>query len=189
MRSHTGPALTPQRFTAEYLDRNTPVIIPHWNDMSRWYVARYWVKQGGKGGTDIDWEHLLREHGDEQVPVVSSAAVGDATTWKSSMSLQEYKTDYWSRPDRPYLKDWHACLALGGLELYELPVYFRDDWLNDWLEHLGSDYKFIYIGPAGSRTGVHTDVLHSNSWSAQLTGRKRYVSVSFSNHRSIRSWV
>ena len=85
------------------------------------------------------------------------------------------------------MKDWHACLALKDKHprLYELPPHFRDDWLNDWLaEKMKSsavststdgDYRFVYIGPAGSRTGVHTDVLHSNSWSAQLAGRKRWL--------------
>ncbi|KAG7668203.1 hypothetical protein Ndes2437A_g07333 [Nannochloris sp. 'desiccata'] len=35
-----------------------------------------------------------------------------------------------------------------------------------------SDYRFVYLGPRGSSTPLHTDVLHSHSWSANIAGRK-----------------
>lgn len=57
------------------------------------------------------------------------------------------------------------------------PFYCR---LNEWFEMNGaegwkSDYKFAYLGPAGSRTPLHADVLRSFSWSANLAGRKRWL--------------
>jgi hypothetical protein len=36
-------------------------------------------------------------------------------------------------------------------------------------------YRFLYLGPAGSFTGFHCDVLRSYSWSANIAGRKRWV--------------
>jgi hypothetical protein len=36
-----------------------------------------------------------------------------------------------------------------------------------------SDYRFLYLGPAGSWTPLHHDVLCSYSWSANVCGRKR----------------
>ena len=62
-------------------------------------------------------------------------------------------------------------------QLYDVPECFQDDFLNEYLERTsaGSDYKFVYMGPAGSRTCVHTDVLHSNSWSAQIAGTKLWL--------------
>jgi transcription termination factor Rho len=36
-----------------------------------------------------------------------------------------------------------------------------------------SDYRFVYLGPAGSWTGAHADVLRSYSWSANVCGKKR----------------
>lgn len=36
-----------------------------------------------------------------------------------------------------------------------------------------SDYRFVYVGPAGSWTPLHSDVLRSYSWSANVGGRKR----------------
>jgi hypothetical protein len=34
------------------------------------------------------------------------------------------------------------------------------------------DYRFLYLGPQGSSTPLHTDVLRSHSWSANIVGRK-----------------
>lgn len=35
-----------------------------------------------------------------------------------------------------------------------------------------SDYRFVYLGPQGSWTPLHADVLRSYSWSANVCGRK-----------------
>ena len=35
-----------------------------------------------------------------------------------------------------------------------------------------SDYRFVYLGPAGTSTPLHVDVLHSYSWSVNVVGRK-----------------
>jgi hypothetical protein len=118
------------------------------------------------------------------------------------------------------------------LQLYEVPPWFTDDWLNKYYDGLlaaqrgnhvdddsvmdaslpheqeeqgeadiddapdsnmcsGStssqgqgpgqevaevaDYRFVYLGPAGSWTPLHSDVLRSHSWSANVAGRKRQV--------------
>ncbi|GIL73240.1 hypothetical protein Vretifemale_3469 [Volvox reticuliferus] len=38
-----------------------------------------------------------------------------------------------------------------------------------------SDYRFCYLGPAGTWTPLHSDVLRSHSWSANVCGRKRWL--------------
>jgi len=38
-----------------------------------------------------------------------------------------------------------------------------------------ADYRFVYLGPAGSFTPLHADVLRSFSWSANVAGRKRWL--------------
>jgi JmjC domain, hydroxylase len=89
-----------------------------------------------------------------------------------------------------YLKDWkflaaHPTMADAGLDLpdttdhssrdvlYDWPIYFRNDWLNQAM----SAYKFVYIGPAGSTTGLHVDVLQSHSWSTNICGYKEWYLV------------
>jgi len=37
-----------------------------------------------------------------------------------------------------------------------------------------SDYKFVYLGPAGTSTPLHADVVRSYSWSANIIGRKMW---------------
>jgi len=37
------------------------------------------------------------------------------------------------------------------------------------------DYRFVYLGPEGSWTPLHVDVLRSYSWSANLCGRKHWL--------------
>lgn len=61
-----------------------------------------------------------------------------------------------------YLKDFHA--AARHRTGYTTPEIFREDWLNEWLDSFGEernvkqDYRFLYLGPAGSWTPLHADV-------------------------------
>ncbi|KAF4319501.1 hypothetical protein BBO99_00000760 [Phytophthora kernoviae] len=76
-----------------------------------------------------------------------------------------------------YLKDWHFVHAFGH-DIYETPPFFKDDWLNWWWDHKESsedDYRFVYMGPAGSWTPLHQDVFRSYSWSVNVCGRKEWV--------------
>lgn len=111
---------------------------------------------------------------------LSSPRSLDSPPSSPTMTLADFRRTQWHAPGwpKPYLKDWHACLDLKDTRrLFSTPTLFRDDFLNDWLSTKpgASDYRFVYIGPAGSRTSVHTDVLHSNSWSAQLAGTKKWL--------------
>eukprot|EP00041_Stephanoeca_diplocostata_P001474 m.20162 g.20162 ORF g.20162 m.20162 type:complete len:530 (-) comp12046_c0_seq1:267-1856(-) len=59
---------------------------------------------------------------------------------------------------------------------YSTPDFFADDYLNEYsLARRKSDYRFVYLGPAGSHTLLHTDVLGSYSWSCSVAGRKRWT--------------
>lgn len=82
-----------------------------------------------------------------------------------SPNLDELKIDGWPR----YLKDWHARRDIGD---YGEPPGFENDWLGDWIE--GDDFDFCYVGPAGSETDWHVDVLSTFSWSVNLCGVKQW---------------
>lgn len=81
----------------------------------------------------------------------------------------------------PYVKDWHLSrIALQrGSAFYKLPKYFAEDWLNDYFDgrndEAKDDYRFVYLGPKGSWTPLHSDVLCSFSWSHNLCGRKLWI--------------
>ncbi|GAB5036579.1 jmjc domain-containing protein 4 [Nannochloropsis oceanica] len=74
--------------------------------------------------------------------------------------------------------------ALASFPYYIVPSPLDDDWLNDWWDapamdagHAAreDDFRFLYLGPAGSTTGVHHDVLCSYSWSVNLAGSKEWT--------------
>lgn len=161
-----------------HLDGNpSPCVISN-TDVGRWHVAS-WVTPSGR----IDWPRLLGECGHLEVPVAHHVESGGGhQPSPTTMTLADFRRTQWQAPvsPKPYLKDWHACLDLKDTRLFSTPPLLRDDFLNDWLSTKpdASDYRFVYIGPAGSRTGVHTDVLHSNSWSAQLAGQKKWLLLS-----------
>jgi len=73
---------------------------------------------------------------------------------------------------RDYLKDWHFRRDGGG-NWYAPPPGLDDDWLNRHCDRRGADdFRFCYLGGAGSRTPLHADVLASHSWSCNVSGAK-----------------
>ncbi|KAL7463258.1 hypothetical protein ACHAXS_003638 [Conticribra weissflogii] len=86
--------------------------------------------------------------------------------------------------DIGYLKDWHLVNFLSQTNkplpswpLYSTPSFFQRDLLNDFLRRYsdGGDYQFVYWGPRGSTTTLHSDVLHSFSWSYNVVGMKKWT--------------
>lgn len=79
-----------------------------------------------------------------------------------------------------YLKDWHLLQFLsakkyvnesGDMHLYTVPSIFERDLLNNFLtRYYDADFRFVYWGPF-----LHSDVLHSFSWSYNVVGKKRWI--------------
>lgn len=96
--------------------------------------------------------------------------------YEDAQSLQDQSS-------KDYLKDWHfealledQSLAVSTSKLYQVPDIFEHDLLNPFLRAFTKgDYRFIYWGPAGSRTGWHSDVLNSFSWSYNVYGSKEWT--------------
>ncbi len=84
-----------------------------------------------------------------------------------------------------YLRDWHIDHVPDVSKQYHVPEAFQDDWLNWYWQRIQvlhrqakddplDDYSFCYVGTPGSFTGTHHDVCLSYSWSANITGIKRW---------------
>ena len=180
--------LTRDMFETEYLDPKIPVIVT--GCMESWKCYREWTLDVSEKAKLVHLGALAKVFKDIRVPVISMN-----TGEKSTMLMQEYCSDrFWKSgtwkesKDTLYLKDFHFCIeAPWTLAAYETPEYFLDDWMNTWFdgddegirqtfgsEFKKSDYKFLYFGPRQTSTLVHTDVVRSHSWSAQLAGRKEW---------------
>jgi glycosyltransferase involved in cell wall biosynthesis len=136
------------------------------------------------------WKEKDRNHLDRVPPNGS----GDGSDEKIN---DEEEDHLWYLKDWNFVKDASSSIKQklnqdsNDFYYYQLPIYFSDDWLNEWYDSLPSsssdlssssalssssdqpsDYRFLYLGPQGSFTPLHTDVLKSHSWSVNIAGRK-----------------
>jgi hypothetical protein len=88
-------------------------------------------------------------------------------------------------PDQYYLKDWNFCKEFPEYPAYDRPEYFSQDWLNDHEAAHREDHRFVYLGPKGSFTPLHKDVLQSFSWSANVCGSKEWLFLAPENEPSL----
>ena len=160
-------SITEAEFAERYLRPNRPVLLTGIGTLAE----TEWVTADGTP----DIEYLVTVFGDSSVPVASP----DGS--RCTMTVSEYAS-WWrgSRAGPPqYLKDWHFAAQHPEYRAYETPPHVADDWLNDHWAALGDadgdgDHRFVYLGPAGSRTKLHADVLFSYSWSINICGVKRW---------------
>lgn len=181
-------------FKRDYCARNVPCIISGLGDICFREVSSQWRYNSGgtKESVCVNAEWFRLNVGDETlVPVRVDAGIPeglDAEGRAEECATEEMKLADWiedcaSRSQgRGYLKDWHLVQLLKSKSdsskwsLYTTPDIFERDLLNSFLErYCGSDYKFVYWGPSGSRTKLHSDVLHSFSWSYNVVGRKKWT--------------
>ena len=155
-----------------FLRDNRPLLLT--GVTSEWAAAREWISADGT----LDTEALLARHGACMVPVVACDRGEYGEQPRHEATLSEY-LEQWRRGEQAhYLKDWHFVRDCPGAAAYTTPAPFADDWLNWWwTEQRGGhdDYRFVYLGPAGSWTPLHHDVMLSYSWSANVCGRKRWL--------------
>ncbi|XP_035958621.1 2-oxoglutarate and iron-dependent oxygenase JMJD4 isoform X13 [Halichoerus grypus] len=153
-------------FFKGYLLPNVPCVFSS-SFTEGWGSRRRWVTPGGKPA----FEHLLRNYGDVVVPVANCGVQEYNSNPKEHMLLRDY-ISYWedyiqggysSPRGCLYLKDWHLCRDASAEDVFTLPVYFSSDWLNEYWDALDvDDYRFIYMGPAGT------------CWSVNICGRKKW---------------
>ena len=157
-------------FFHQHMVKNLPCLIK--NLMKNWKAMTDFVINNEP---NIDFFATLDTT--KEVPVANCSAKYFNSQEKCSMTLQEY-LDYWmsDRTELLYLKDWHFTKDHpGGQDFYQVPDYFKSDWLNEYWQDKNDDYKFVYLGPKGSWTPFHTDVFGSYSWSANVSGYKKWI--------------
>ena len=169
-------SLTPEEFRERFMAPNLPVMLTGAADS--WRATAEWVAAAGQPAVST----LAALFPDSEVSVV------DGKGRRRDMSISDYAA-WWERRGEGepplYLKDWHLPRLHAEYGAYTLPAHVADDWLNEhWSatsgddgddgDDSGGDHRFVYVGPAGSRTALHADVFFSFSWSANVCGSKRW---------------
>lgn len=160
--------LSRREFVHEYHLARKPVILSGLID--EWPARTLWTPQ------------FFRErYGDQPVTAGRCFDKSVKTTMRAYLDLM---ADYASGkvqepPNRPplYLEGWYfrrPCPELG--QHYSLPPIFGPDWFSRFFpDKYDPKGTALLIGPKGTFTKLHYDLLSTHSWNAQLIGRKRWV--------------
>lgn len=177
--SYLSPDISYREFYLQFAFSNTPCILSP-QHTSDWRSRHEWVDSSGRPKL----EFLKSSFGSATVPVSDCSVKQYDSPSCCEMSFSEY-VDYWQKLidsghdycANPclYLKDWHFTRDFPTYGPYTTPKYFSSDWLNEYWDlrtDVKDDFRFVYMGPKGSWTPLHTDVFKSYSWSANICGRK-----------------
>lgn len=164
--------ITYEDFVSRYLLPNRPCVLTN--------VINGWTLLGSKAEVV---QRMMDLFGRAQVPVLypnKRIAKGAATAYGeevcSQVVLEEYFRQWEEEGYSGYLKDWHFFRDFPEefARMYETPLFFKDDWLNEWCDYVYArsditgerveDFRFLYCGPKGSSTALHHDVFCSYSW-------------------------
>ncbi|GJE99471.1 cupin-like domain-containing protein [Phanerochaete sordida] len=181
---------TYEEFLECHLKQNKPVIIGR-RLIEGWPALQEWTQSSTSEADDIsmeiNWGHLSEAFGDQDVSVSDcSQADSFGNLECESAKLKDVVTK-WQKGDGQslYVKDWHLARSVesapsstrrtGTVPFYTTPTIFADDWMNAYYTaHTSDDFRFVYVGAAGTFTPLHRDVYCSYSWSTNVCGRKRW---------------
>lgn len=164
-------------FLQAYLLPNQPVIIGP-SLITSWPAYKLWRR----ASYEINWEYLEDVYGDWEVTVADCATRQFSDQRREQMLFRDV-VSLWEADEGQslYVKDWHLARTLTLNKypshdiFYTTPDVFRDDWMNAYYSaHTEDDFRFVYVGAAGTFTPLHRDVYTSYSWSTNICGRKRW---------------
>ncbi|CDI98343.1 JmjC domain containing protein 4 [Echinococcus multilocularis] len=163
-------------FYAKFLHLNLPCLFTE-SHTCTWPARLNWSENGS-----ISIDRVLKPFSGSELCVANCRDIEFGAHRTLTMTSEEYLA-YWKiagcdgTEQLLYLKDWHYFKGKDFRNYYSQPVYFSSDWLNEFYEFrtdCDDDFRFVYIGPVGTWTPLHTDVHCSYSWSANIVGRKRW---------------
>ncbi|XP_066596398.1 2-oxoglutarate and iron-dependent oxygenase JMJD4 [Prorops nasuta] len=174
------PTISYDTFFNQFFVKNVPCIISS-EITENWPCKKQWVLDNAP-----NFGFLEKVFGHNEAPVANCNEKYYNSQSKQKMLIADYlkywkgykDSNYNSKIQLLYLKDWHCIQNFPNIAIYNVPKYFLSDWLNEYyIAHpeLKDDYMFVYMGPRGSWTPFHADVFTSYSWSANIVGRKRWL--------------
>ncbi|BES89517.1 JmjC domain, hydroxylase [Nesidiocoris tenuis] len=175
-----GQQLSYQHFFREYLRPNRPCLLK--NVTQDWVAQKRWVKDGKP-----NFSYLKEKYGNAEVPVSDCNERYFNSQKKCTMSMADFLAYWESFIDNGYaeddysyyMKDWHFANEHPSEDAYRVPPFFASDWINEYLlrgeKCSNDDYRFVYMGPKGTWTPLHSDVFSSFSWSVNICGKKKWL--------------
>jgi hypothetical protein len=189
------PNLTPtyDEFLRLYLKSNIPVIFSA-ELLDGWASTKEWIQLPPSTSTSdvepnqINWNHLSSAYGHHEVSVADCSRKDSFGNLECEYLRFADVVSKWQagQGQSLYVKDWHLARAVEGHpavslssypgpSFYNIPDLFKDDWMNAYYSaHTTDDFRFVYVGVAGTFTPLHRDVYCSYSWSTNVCGRKRW---------------
>lgn len=124
----------------------------------------------------LQWtpESLCDVIGEAMIEVTPSSSLEEALF---EMTFAEY-VDYLKNPDEQmlYMTSWNFREEFPELlDDFEVPIYFRDDWLQQIDPEQQFDLMWLFLGSAGSGFRMHVDLAQTAAWNCQLTGLKKWL--------------
>ena len=155
-------AISKEDFLNRYGFPGRPVVIT--GKAGGWRAYERWT-----------FDFFRRRYGSLEVKVRRSGML-DAVR---NVALGEYLDSFGSDPGpNPwYLAFWEFGRSCPELrEDYEVPEYFTDNWVeNVPMDYRPGEWRWLYIGPAGSRSDLHVDVANSSAWNVVISGAKDWL--------------
>lgn len=162
--------ITVEEFFAEYFMPRKPVVIcglaEDWRATQRWTFEFFREHYGSvmlRCGRCFD--HFLRQPLCDYVDYILS---------------KRSAPEAGSEPDLPLAMDgWYFRRTHPELmQDYTVPAVFANDWIDRFLpDRLNPKGTTILLGPKGTFTKLHRDLMRTHGWNTQLRGRKRWLLV------------
>ncbi|WRT68737.1 uncharacterized protein IL334_005717 [Kwoniella shivajii] len=189
----TYDTLSYDDYLQKHLTPNTPFILS--SQATRDWASARTFRIPSCSTPSLPNLSALRLYAHHVIPVANTLRQQFSEFERSEQLLGEV-LDLWERDEGKglYVKDWHLMAEIENegrnvQEVYQVPDCLRDDWLNPPFDRRlrprngddplpnptstsSSDFRFTYLGPAGTYTPLHRDVYGSYSWSANIVGRK-----------------
>lgn len=144
-------------FHRKYMTGNVPVVIQ--SIPQKWKSMQTWIKTTDESNITLDFNCLKQQIPNHKVPIADCTKKHLNSHEKIEMNFHDF-LDYWASQMTSkamcdnklwYLKDWHLKKVQPSYDFYDVPEYFRSDWLNEYLNGTEQDdYRFVYMGPKGT---------------------------------------
>ncbi|VDD86973.1 unnamed protein product [Enterobius vermicularis] len=178
----------------DFMLQNKPCILKS-TATRNWKSRKEWVLENYNNNQTPNFDYFSTNYGELIAPLADEEAEERTDTRVSE--YMQYAKETGSRRNIRYLKDWHFQNQSGSApgcdlgdsgtsyEFYDLQSFLNFDWINNeqWSgdKNCFGDYRFVYFGVKDSWTVLHSDVMSSYSWSANICGRKLWYFVPIGN--------